>query len=776
LTNRTSHITHFMSGLSLPPVCLFLLLVGCSERPRPSVLLVTIDTLRADRLGCYGYEGAQTPNIDGLASEGVLFEQVGAQVPVTLPSHATILTGLLPASHGVHDNSTFCLAGDVTTLAEVFERAGYRTGAMIGAYVLARQFGLSQGFAAYEDSFPECRESGNPLRRVERPAAEVARSGIEWLSAQGQRPFFLWLHFFDPHASYNPPKPFSERFPDTPYDGEVAYVDQEIGRVLGYLAREGLDRRSLVVITSDHGEGLGQHDEDTHSVLVYETTMRVPLIMRWIGRLPGGLRIHELARTTDITPTVLELVGLHPPDPMDGASLVPVLRGDEGGVGLSAGESMLALYHFGLSPLISVRTGRWKYIAAPHPELYDLVHDSNEEINVVDSFPAVADSLSRAALQYAAAVAAGEPAAPVVSAGEGDKLEALGYLPSPPPVSTPAVSEWRHLPDPKDHRRLMSLAIRASGLIGENQAHEALPLLDEAFDRGGSIPLLRRLQATAYFRLGRLDEAVDALRSGMAADSSYAMFPKMLGELELERGKPQEALEALDVALRLIPFDPWSLHLRGKALVGLGRIEEAADALGTAIRLQPSFWEARLLRSRALLSCGHPDSALEEAARVLGRSTEVVQVHILMARCYEALGRWTEAADAYAWAVRADSTLVQAHLRMAWCYHRAGSEDKAARALEDHAERYEEDGEVLALVGAGRAAMGDTAGAVAAWERAVELDSTMAPAWAGLMTVEARRGVLAMQEVAERALSACPGDTALQALLERLIRRGQRSR
>ena len=275
-------------------VCLTTLSVaalGCTGDGRPSVLLITIDTLRADRLGCYGCREAQTPNMDRLAAEGVMFEQVGAQVPVTLPSHATILTGLPPASHGVHDNSTFSLADTVTTLAEVFRKAGYRTGAVVGAYVLARQFGLGQGFEDYDDSFDDTQGSGSEAESVERRAAEVARRGIDWLEQHRRTPFFLWLHFFDPHMPYDPPPPLGRDDYASPYDGEVSYVDRELGRVFRWLQEVGLEQSTLVVLTSDHGEGLGSHDEETHGVFLYESTLRVPLILRWPGRLSAGMRL-----------------------------------------------------------------------------------------------------------------------------------------------------------------------------------------------------------------------------------------------------------------------------------------------------------------------------------------------------------------------------------------------------------------------------------------------------------------------------------------------------
>ncbi len=769
-------VPRLLSTASRLALLWFLLaLAGCGRDGRPSVLLITVDTLRADRLGCYGYESAQTPNIDRLASEGVLFEQVGAQAPVTLPSHATILTGLTPATHGLHDNSTFSLSDTVTTVAEVFREAGYRTAAVIGAYVLARQFGLGQGFVAYEDSFPQPEEPRNTAHFVERPAGDVTDIALRWLGAHGDEAFFLWLHYFDPHFPYTPPAAFGERFAESPYDGEIAYVDHEVGRVLQYLGQLGMDGTPLILFTADHGEGLGEHGEETHSQFLYETTLRVPLIIRWTGRIASGVRVGGFVRTQDIVPTMLELVGLPAQSGVEGQSLVRVIRGAVPRDTLATGETLLPFYHFGLSPLVSVRTSTWKYVEAPEPELYNLVEDPGESQNVASTFPGIAAQLSDAARGYSGRVVGAGSGHRFVSEEQEQKLQALGYLTSQP-RALPHVGEWRLLGDPKEYTEVISLTRRASILVGSGKPVDALPIIEEALRRSPSMQLLRRHQAAALLGAGRVEDAVTVIQQGMAQDSSYFDFPAMLGRAELARGRPAEALEAVDLALQLVPFSPSCLHLKGLALFALGRPQDAIEAYRSALHLQPSFWEARLALSETLLALRQPDAALAQAQAVLHRAPLVARVPLVIARCHEAMGRWAEAADAYAQALRADTTLAAAHWRMAWCYHQAGLEEKAAGALEDHVKRYGEHSQVLSLVGAERAARGDTAGAVAAWERAVELDSTTALAWAGLVTAAARHGAPAAQEVASRALSVCPEDTMLRGLVERLTGKGRRLR
>jgi arylsulfatase A-like enzyme len=309
-------------------------LAGCSADPprlaEPggaagmNVLVVTVDTLRADRLGCYGHAGARTPTIDGLAGNWLRFERATTVSPITLPSHASIFTGLEVPNHGVRHNGTFRLSPDHTTLAERFSAAGYDTAAFVSAYVLERRFGLSQGFDKYDDRF-DAHDPG-PGSYPERPADRVTDRVIERLDSRGRasdRPFFAWIHYFDPHGPYEPPAPFDESFAEAPYDGEVAFVDRELGRLLRALDTH---EETLVVFTSDHGEGLGDHGEVTHADLIYDSTMRVPLIISNPRLFPGGEVVHDrLAATIDVVPTVVALVGLPgatgASSPLDGVDL-----------------------------------------------------------------------------------------------------------------------------------------------------------------------------------------------------------------------------------------------------------------------------------------------------------------------------------------------------------------------------------------------------------------------------------------------------------------------
>ena len=353
-------------------------------RPSPeslNLVFVTLDTLRADRLGCYGFAGIETPNIDGLAREGILFEHVTSAVPLTFPAHSSIFTGLLPPHHGVRDNGGFFLEDDKTTLAERLKGAGYTTGGFIGAWVLESRWGLAQGFDKYSDKFDLSQYKVLSLGTVQKKGDEVMNDALAWLDGVKDRKFFAWVHLYDPHSPYEPPEPYLSRYPDQPYLGEVAYTDHVVGRLLDYLRGAGLMERTLVVLTADHGESIGEHSESTHAYFIYDATTAVPLIIR----TPWGYRGRNRTQvaSVDLFPTVLDLLGLAPQDGIDGHSLVRAVMDPAAELGhVAYSETYFPRYHFGWQHLRSLRDGAYKFIDAPIPELYDLAKDPQEKQNI----------------------------------------------------------------------------------------------------------------------------------------------------------------------------------------------------------------------------------------------------------------------------------------------------------------------------------------------------------------------------------------------------------
>ena len=355
----------------------FLGALACRSRPPvTSVLLVSIDTLRADHLGSYGHRAAQTPRLDALAARGARFERAVTVAPLTLPAHASLLTGTFPAFHGVRDNGGFYLGADQLTLGEMLKGRGYRTGGFVGAFVLDGRWGTSQGFDRYFDDFDLAKYEGRGMDAVQRRGDEVVDKASLWLAEDRERPFFAWVHLYDPHGPYAAPEPYASRFPATPtgaYDAEIAWTDSLVGRLLDGLAADGRLDHTVVVVVGDHGESLGEHKEQLHGFFVYDATVRIPLIVAGPG-IPART-VRDPVRIVDVMPTVLEALGTPPPAAVQGESLLPLARGETRPTRTTLAETFYPRYHYGWSELRAVSDGRHTLIAAPRPELYDTETD-----------------------------------------------------------------------------------------------------------------------------------------------------------------------------------------------------------------------------------------------------------------------------------------------------------------------------------------------------------------------------------------------------------------
>lgn len=495
-----------------------------------NVLLVTLDTTRADRLGCYGYTAAETPNLDRLAAEGVRFERCATCVPITLPAHASIMTATYPFHHGVRDNGKYRLHGGNVTVAELLARLGYETTAVLGSFVLNAKYGVGQGFDRYVD-LASADEGVLDLHghSNERPADEVADLAVAALDAFGDRRFFLWVHFFDPHWPYAPPEVFAERHEDD-YDGEVAFVDAELGRILNALEQRGLAGKTLVVVVGDHGEGLGQHQEDAHSFFVYETTMQVPLIVRCPERLPRGKVVRETVRTVDVMPTILEFLGESDTltAPVHGRSMLPLMSGDGGGAAREAyGETFRPTEVFEFSPLRSLLVGEWKYIHAPTPEIYHLSDDPGETENlaadepqrVADMRERLRDLIADSAPPYWLADSA-QP----MSDEERARLESLGYVTGDAGAAGEAAVELKQFdptgPDMKDHAEVVRLWSFAAAAWQAGQMEAAEQLYSQLVERVPKMMSFRTRLAESQSRQGKTAAAMATLEAalGVAPD------------------------------------------------------------------------------------------------------------------------------------------------------------------------------------------------------------------------------------------------------------------
>jgi len=365
---------------------------------QPNVILVTLDTTRADHLGCYGDRDARTPNLDALARAGVLFEQAASPAPLTLPAHSSIMTGMYPTHHGVRVNGSTALGQSQTTLAEVLSEKGYETGAFVGAFVLDGRWGLNQGFRVYDDHFDLKKYKHIDLAGVQRPADQVMDAALAWLESHKPDPFFAWIHLYDPHSPYEPPEPFRSQHGQRGlaglYDGEIAFADEQVGRCVSWLRRNALDEKTILVVMGDHGEGLGSHGEGTHGYFVYDYALRVPFVVATPFSELRGVRVDSQVSAVDVFPTLLALGGIDFAAKVHGRSLLPVMLDPRREEAVYAyGESMTPNLQFGWSSLLCLRSTRYKLIQAPRPELYDLAVDPEETTNAFDRQPAVAREL-----------------------------------------------------------------------------------------------------------------------------------------------------------------------------------------------------------------------------------------------------------------------------------------------------------------------------------------------------------------------------------------------
>ncbi|MBN2207356.1 MAG: sulfatase-like hydrolase/transferase [Candidatus Aminicenantes bacterium] len=673
---------------------------------RPNVLLVTVDTLRADRLGCYGATAVRTPVVDALARRGVLFEQAFAQTPTTLPSHATILLGVGPLVHGVHDNANFVVSPECPTLAGHLKSAGYATAAVVGAYPLDSRFGLTSGFDLYDDDYG--RQKFEQATYVERPAGDVVAVALDWLWGRAA-PWFLWVHLFDPHAPYAPPEPFRSEYGDDPYGGEVAFADQALGTLFEALERSGQADRTLIVLTADHGESLGEHGEETHGFFAYNATLRVPLIVA----APGGPRGRRagLVSHVDIFPTVCDLVGLKKPGFLQGASLVPLMKGKSPAARTLYFESLYPYYSRGWAPLTGTIQGREKFIASPIPELYDIVRDPGETENLAGATALAAYQRRLDEIVRLESRASAARAADAADRATREKLRSLGYISS---GSAPRKTAFGPADDVKTLLPFHNRAVAAQTLLKNGDAAGAEKLLRDILAERDDIDIAYTSLAAVHKAGNRIEDALEVLRLGTEKlPDNYEIFLTRISALTAA-GRYADVIGAFEsAALPRQDLDPEIWNQLGIAYVRTGNAAQAEAAFEKALALDPD----------------HPAALSNKGTLFLSRALATGESELL-----------EKAAACFAQAAAVDPSYAPAYNGM----------------------------------GAALRRKGDISGAVAAWEKALALDPASGNALYNLgvayleqgRNAEARELLLRYQS---RFASSLPPDE--RARLEALIRR-----
>jgi choline-sulfatase len=613
------------------------------RRANQNVLLITIDTLRADALSSYAAGSARTPNLDALAAAGTRFDFAHAHAVLTRPSHASILTGTYPYEHGVRDHSGYRVKAGLPTLATLMKSQGFATGAFVGAVPLERRFGLDAGFDVYDDRFGRTGNNSD-FTLAERPAGEVVEVALKWIAAQHGR-WFAWVHVFDPHAPYAPPPPFDAEYAGRAYLGEVAYVDKALAPLLEQARHAG--RPTVTIVTADHGEGLGDHGELTHGLLAYETTLRVPLIVAQLGTdgAERGSVSHFPARHVDIVPTILDAVGARAPGDMHGRSLLP-------GAALPAEqdvssyfEAMSAMLNRGWAPLQGTVAGREKYIDLPKPELYELSTDPSEQNNLVDRQPERRRVLE-ARLRDFHAAPPGErfSESPEVAA----RLQALGYTSG----SAPRKAAYTEADDPKNLMELDRWIQQGIEAWQAGRQDDALRTYERIIERRPTMAIGYRNLAFLQWQSGKAGAAIATLERAFRADAIEPGMTTQLGSYLAEAGRPADAIALLEPLTSASPADPEALNALGIAYARAGRPDRSEAAFRRVLEEHPG--DVRALENIGTLELQRGNlagarRALEEAAAADPKSARAHNglgvVAMRMGRADEAFVHWKRAVE-----------------------------------------------------------------------------------------------------------------------------------
>lgn len=633
-------------------VWLFVLLptVAAAATNQPNVILITLDTVRADRMGFLGSKPGLTPHLDALATQSVVFEHAYSQAPITPVSHATILTGTYPQYHGIR-NFGDRLPPSVPFLPDILHAQGYHTGAFVGSIILDPKNGFASGF---ERGFDVYNAGFHRQKTGERREASMQRRGevtlghvLEWLGQAQGKPFFLWFHLWDAHDPYNPPEPFRSRFPNAPYNGCIAYVDDTVGKLLDYLRNQGLYDNTLVVVAADHGESLGDHGELTHSIFLYDATIHVPLLIKLPGKRFADKRVNATASLVDLAPTLLEALGQTPPPAMQGHSLLPLIGNahPENHPSIATGDH--SERSFGWSALTSLRIGNQLYVRAPSPELYDLASDPGEKVNL---YPAKRVAAVRLAIQldnFVKRISAGAPQALQDNLDEKgrEKLSALGYMASGKAGPHTSI-------DPKDRIDVANDMHDASLAIEEGKEATVIPLLLRVVAKDPQIQSAQYYLGIAYSRKGDFAKAIPPLRKAVELRPDALMAQYELAICLYETGDLNNAAAHFEILVENRPDWSDARYSLASIYARTGRPQDAAKNLLEVLQGEPDHYRANLLLGRMLFLNGTFDEALPYLEKAVAVQTDSGEAHAFLADEYEKLGRAADAAREQAEAQR----------------------------------------------------------------------------------------------------------------------------
>lgn len=633
-------------------------LVGASTLPKtakkppaasvvpPNIILITLDTTRADRMGFLGSERGLTPNLDALAKQSVVFTRAYAQVPLTTPSHAALLTGTYPQFSHVEDLGAL-LSADLPYLPDLLHHHGYHTGAFLGAYILdpaGSAPGFQRGFDVYDANFHQRKPGEDRYKSVERRAEDVANRALGWLSRHQQRPFFIWLHFYDAHDPYDPPEPFKTHYASFPYDGEIAYTDSIVGSLVEVLRKHGLYQNSVIAIAADHGEAFGEHGEERHGMFLYDETIHVPLLLKLSAGRLGGKRVEERVALAEVAPTLLEAAGIPAPAAMQAQSLFPFMDAAKSAA-VDTGktperpvysETNYAHRAFGWSELRSWRTGKYLYVQAPRRELYDQSSDPDADHNLAPAAKAVADTLDSQLADFRQKTSSVRTEPAKLDPTQAEKLRALGYLASD---SAGTNSSEKAAIDPKDKIEIANKFHRSLVDIEEDRYDEAIAELREVVRLEPDID-------SGYLQLGRAlvhvrqyQEALPVLRTAAEKNPKSGMAHYELGLALIKTGQWEAALPEMQAAVVCNPNSAQLHFYAGAVHLRLKHIPEATAEFENSLKIEPDHFLANLKYGEMLFREGDAAAALPKLTRAAKVDPKSAEAHAFLADVYQQLGQ-----------------------------------------------------------------------------------------------------------------------------------------
>lgn len=608
-----------------------------------NVILITLDTTRADRMGFLGSKRGLTPNLDALAKQGVVFSHAYSQVPLTTPSHATILTGTYPQFNHLQDMGN-PLAKDLPYLPDILRQNGYHTAAFVGSQILDPKSvaapGFDRGFEVYDAGFHSRAPGEDRYQSVERRATVVVAHAIDWLNRNQRGPFFLWVHLYDPHDPYDPPEPFKAKYRASPYDGEIAFADFAVGKLLAALHASGRYDSTVIAVAADHGEAFGEHGEQTHGLFLYDETIHVPLLVKFVDGRPGPLLIDTRVGLVDLAPTILQAVGIVPPTTMQGASLMVLVKPDSNsGVAdrPAYAETDYPFRAFGWSPLRAWRAGKYLYVDAPQRELYDQIADPGASRNLAGNSTAVANTMDSQLDDFHRKTSSATPALAGITPDQAEQLQALGYITSE--FGKSEASKTPTGPDPKEKVQIANRLHQGLLDMDDERYKDAIPQLQEVLKDQPNVGLANLELGRAYNGLGNYAEALPWLRKAVELTPESGRAHYELGVALAETGDWTGAATQLEIAVAHAPDSDDMQFYLGMAYDELGRSTEAAKSLQHALQINPDHYQANLMLGRILGMQNRPHDALPYLQKAVKLQPKSPDAHKFLGNVYTELGQ-----------------------------------------------------------------------------------------------------------------------------------------